>query len=324
MRWYKFSYNSIVVGFLFETHFPNPLKISLSKNYRSHPSIHAAAQCLFNKDTDPIGPEVSITSLPSDKEEISYVLREVKRLIGGQDMRETDAGLSGEYHAGDIAILYRLKAIGKEFARAFSSAGIPYQVVGEENFFERPEIRDVLKRLQARNSSQNPADAIREIVQKQGLRKKYDDGTELGSKKYENILQLQTMAALYNSIELFLRHIFLSRAEDAPLRQDAITLMTAHASKGLEFPVVFVVGVEEGLFPYERAKDIAEEKRLLYVAMTRAKKRLYITHAGRRMLFGKMSERVPSQFLETIPEHCIPRTILRSKPQKSSSQKPLL
>ncbi len=315
--------------FLFDTHFPNPAKISLATNYRSHPSIHSAASCVVQdriSSGDPIsGAEsrVSIISLPSDKEEVSWILREVKLLIGGQNMQETDAGLFGSYHAGDIAILYRLKAVGKEFARAFSSAGIPYQVVGEQNFFERPEIREILQHLQEGEvglpkevRSRTPADTIRDIVYKRGLKEKYDDGTPLGTQKYENILQLQTMAALYNSIELFTRHIALSRAEDAPLRDDAVILMTAHASKGLEFPVVFVVGVEEGLFPYVRAEDIEEEKRLLYVAMTRAKERLHITHAGRRMLFGKVAEHAPSRFLEMIPETLVSRTIIQQKPKK--------
>lgn len=323
--------------FAFDTHFPNPAKISLATNYRSHPSIHGVASFVVrDRDSEGVpisGAEsrVSIVSMPSDKEEISYVLRETKRLIGGQDMRETDAGLLGSYYAGDIAIFYRLKAVGKEFARAFSSAGIPYQLVGEQNFFERPEIRDVLKHLEATDigtpmefRSRGPAEAIRETVQKEGLRAKYDDGTPLGTQKYENILQLQTMASLYNSIELFLRHILLSRAEDAPLRDDAITLMTAHASKGLEFPVVFVVGVEEGLFPYQRAGDVEEERRLLYVAMTRAKERLHITHARRRMLFGKISERAPSRFLEIIPEIFVPRQVLLPKRKKDVTQARLL
>ncbi|MDP3724977.1 MAG: ATP-dependent helicase [Nanoarchaeota archaeon] len=316
--------------FSFDAYFPNPMKISLSKNYRSHPSIHAAARLIFGdriSNGDPIscaGEYVSITSLPSDKDEVSYILREVKRLIGGQDMRETDAGLLGSYHAGDIAILYRLKAIGKEFARAFSHAGIPCQLVGEENFFEKPEIRELLKYLQARDSSQNPPDAIRDIIREKGLQAKYDDSTPLGAQKYENILQLQTMAALYNSIESFLRYALLSRAEDVPLRNDAVTLMTAHASKGLEFPVVFVAGVEEGLFPYERSEDTEEERRLLYVAMTRAKERLYITHARRRMLFGKISERAPSPFLDAIPENIVPRQTLLPKKKKGAAQARLL
>ncbi len=94
--------------------------------------------------------------------------------------------------------------------------------------------------------------------------------------------------------------------------QDCVLMMTMHAAKGLEFPVVFVVGAEEGIFPSIRAigevEEMEEERRLCYVAMTRAKQRLYLTCAGQRMLFGRTSANRPSRFLEEIPDDCLERT----------------
>jgi DNA helicase-2/ATP-dependent DNA helicase PcrA len=87
---------------------------------------------------------------------------------------------------------------------------------------------------------------------------------------------------------------------------DLVTLMTVHASKGLEFPVVFLVGMEEGLFPHSNSlmekEQIEEERRLCYVAMTRAKKYLYLTKATSRLYFGNRQNNLPSRFLTEIPE----------------------
>ncbi|MBI4028987.1 MAG: ATP-binding domain-containing protein [Candidatus Blackburnbacteria bacterium] len=88
--------------------------------------------------------------------------------------------------------------------------------------------------------------------------------------------------------------------------------MTAHAAKGLEFPVVFIVGLEEGLFPHSRAltdqEELEEERRLAYVGITRAKKQLYLTFASKRLLFGQSGTSYPSRFLSEIPEKLIENT----------------
>jgi DNA helicase-2/ATP-dependent DNA helicase PcrA len=93
--------------------------------------------------------------------------------------------------------------------------------------------------------------------------------------------------------------------------QDCVVMMTMHAAKGLEFPVVFLVGAEEGIFPGMRAigeqEEMEEERRLCYVAMTRAKEKLYLTCANQRMLFGRTSANRPSRFTEEIPEKLLER-----------------
>ena len=92
---------------------------------------------------------------------------------------------------------------------------------------------------------------------------------------------------------------------------DAVTMMTMHSAKGLEFDTVFLVGVEEGLFPsyrsMEKNEELEEERRICYVAMTRAKKELYISCARRRMLYGQTSFAKPSRFIDEIPEACLQR-----------------
>jgi DNA helicase-2/ATP-dependent DNA helicase PcrA len=136
-----------------------------------------------------------------------------------------------------------------------------------------------------------------------------------GEGRLENLAELVGLAREYDlnavgddeaGLEAFLQQVALFSDQD-DLKDDsgAITLMTLHNAKGLEFPVVFMIGLEEGVFPHSRAVDsgdIEEERRLCYVGITRARERLYMTHASRRMLFGESSWNEPSRFLDEIPE----------------------
>ncbi|NJN81838.1 MAG: UvrD-helicase domain-containing protein [Caldilineaceae bacterium] len=132
-------------------------------------------------------------------------------------------------------------------------------------------------------------------------------GTTATPAQVERRQQLQRRAALYdNRLQEFLESMLLEREADAfDPRADRVTLMTLHASKGLEFPVVFIVGCEEGLLPYVREgepTDVEEERRLFYVGMTRAREKLILTHAGSRFLFGQRLKSQPSRFVEDIED----------------------
>ena len=114
-------------------------------------------------------------------------------------------------------------------------------------------------------------------------------------------------------VEEFLQQIALFSEQDT-LRDDdgIITLMTLHNAKGLEFPVVFVIGCEDGVFPHMRAiesGDLEEERRLCYVGITRAKRQLYLTHARQRALYGAREWNVPSRFLSEIPDDLVDREV---------------
>ena len=111
-------------------------------------------------------------------------------------------------------------------------------------------------------------------------------------------------------LQAFLVHAALEAGDNqAQAGQDAVQLMTVHASKGLEFDAVFIVGLEEGLFPHENALSdkggLEEERRLMYVAITRARQRLYLSHAQSRMLHGRTSFNLPSRFLDELPSACV-------------------
>lgn len=138
------------------------------------------------------------------------------------------------------------------------------------------------------------------------------DGTEEGEMRWENIEELKSVAKRQQKLEDFLEQVALvSDVDNLDSSAQAVTLMTLHNAKGLEFPVVFIVGMEEGLFPHSRCllepAELEEERRLCYVGITRAQKRLYLTCAQSRMLFGSIQSNVSSRFLSEIPDELLER-----------------
>jgi DNA helicase-2/ATP-dependent DNA helicase PcrA len=134
------------------------------------------------------------------------------------------------------------------------------------------------------------------------------DGTDEGEERWANVLELRNVAADYEETTLteFLADVALvSDVDNLSDDVDAPTLLTLHSAKGLEFPVVFITGLEEGMLPHSRSFDepdqMAEERRLMYVGLTRAKDRLYLTRAFRRTRYGDSEPSVPSRFLDDIP-----------------------
>lgn len=139
-----------------------------------------------------------------------------------------------------------------------------------------------------------------------------NDGSEEALYRIENIKELKSVASLFTNLPDFLENVSLIESTDKPSnddKKDAVTLMTTHAAKGLEFNIVFLIGMEEGLFPHSRAVlelgELEEERRLCYVAITRARNRLYMTYARSRLYFGQTQSNIVSRFLMEIPEEFI-------------------
>jgi DNA helicase-2/ATP-dependent DNA helicase PcrA len=134
-----------------------------------------------------------------------------------------------------------------------------------------------------------------------------NDGTPQGEARAENVRELLSVAREYEELGLagFLEEVSLvSDLDTTDLSGDTVTLMTLHAAKGLEFPVVFMTGLEETIFPHSRAlydqSEMEEERRLCYVGMTRAREELYMVYASSRMLYGGVQHNPPSRFLSEI------------------------
>jgi DNA helicase-2/ATP-dependent DNA helicase PcrA len=170
---------------------------------------------------------------------------------------------------------------------------------------------------------------IEHIIEKSGLAQHYRVEKE-GQERLENLDELINAAATFvddegaigegGALASFLAHASLEAGEhQAGEGQEAVQLMSVHAAKGLEFDVVFITGLEQGLFPHENSvnqgrEGLEEERRLMYVAVTRARKRLYVTCAQTRMLHGQTRYCVPSSFLEEIPAHLLLKLNKKAEP----------
>lgn len=189
-----------------------------------------------------------------------------------------------------------------------------------QNFYDLlGEIREKINELKA-------SEIIKFIIKKSGIEQEMLDQGEEGEERLENTKELVTIALKYDllpgnlGIEKLLEDAALASDQDSLAlneerkeAQNAVRLMTVHAAKGLEFDYVFVVGLEEGLFPHERMgekrteEDSEEERRLFYVALTRAKERLFLSFANFRTIFGTPKINTRSEFISDIPSHLVER-----------------
>lgn len=329
--------------------FPNLTTFNLERNYRSTKVILKAANEVIRKNTNhPIlklwtdnknGEQISIFEAHSESDEANFVVKTI-----GEHLFQ-----SGGISPSDFAILYRTNAQSRVLEEAFLHAGVPYSLVGGIRFYERKEIKDCLaylkflanpqdmisfqrieklgkkrlnkflmftKKAQANNPSS--LELLDKILKVTDYLKLYDGQDEKDLARLENIKELRSVATEFPNLTNFLENVVLMEKKYLPPNQSlqntvdekqTVTLMTAHAAKGTEFPIVFIVGLEEGLFPHSRSliekEGIEEERRLFYVGMTRAKKKLYLSHARRRLYFGQRSTNPPSRFINEIPEELI-------------------
>lgn len=170
-------------------------------------------------------------------------------------------------------------------------------------------------------------DLIRSVIEESGYQKELqEEGTNEALDRLDNLQELVNAAAQYasenedESLEGFLANAALSSTDEGTgNNEQRVTLMTLHGAKGLEFPIVFLVGLEQGLFPSYRSldnpADLEEERRLMYVGITRAQEKLYLTSAQERRLYGSSQYALKSQFLEELPQNLV---LEEGKPQRQS------
>lgn len=154
------------------------------------------------------------------------------------------------------------------------------------------------------------------VLERTGYRSYLLDGSDEGQERWENVMELRTVARDYEqlspgvALDGFLEGMALmSDVDGLQEQEEGVTLITLHAAKGLEFPCVFIVGMEDGICPHLRSFDdpaaLEEERRLCYVGVTRAMQRLWLVYATRRTLYGNMSYNEPSRFLADVPPHLV-------------------
>ncbi len=187
------------------------------------------------------------------------------------------------------------------------------------------QFADLIKDGQQKCSEMKTLEFLGYLIEKIGFEKHIKDRTEEGERKWENVLELFTAIEKYkdlparDGVRIFLEEITLAAdIDNLDNSHNAVTLMTLHSSKGLEFNTVFIIGLEEGLLPHSRSlsepAEMEEERRLCYVGITRAKERVYLLFAKTRKIYGSIQANYPSRFISDIPEN-----LLESKVQDYGS-----
>ena len=310
----------------------------LSQNYRSTQKILDSAYSIISKNKGhPIlklwtenssGENITIYEARNEHNEAEFIIEKI---------------ISESLSLTDVAVLYRTNAQSRVIEEVFLHQAVPYVLVGGTRFYERREIKDVLSYLrlvenpkdsisfkrveklgkarlskfleiqgQLKNEDLATIEILDQVLKKTEYLSLYDPKDEEDNMRLENIKELRSVAIEFPSLTSFLENVSLVEAEYMPDhpnktgdKKDAVTLMTLHGAKGLEFPAVFMVGMEEGIFPHSRSlmnkEELEEERRLCYVGMTRAKKMLFLTYTRRRLYFGQKTSNTVSRFISDLP-----------------------
>jgi DNA helicase-2/ATP-dependent DNA helicase PcrA len=319
----------------FKNDFKGTKTFSLSQNYRSTQTILDSAFSVISKNTShPVlklwtqnqkGEKIMLYEASNEHNEAEFIISQIVNL-----------GLNPK----DVAVLYRTNAQSRVIEEVFLHHGVPYVLVGGTRFYERKEVKDVLAYLRVIDNEKDNISFERisklgktrlkkfmefvENLNKENMKtieildkvisatdylSLYDPKDEDDVTRLENIKEMRSVAIEFQDLSSFLENVSLVEQEelsDQNNKNNAVTLMTLHSAKGLEFPVVFMIGMEEGLFPHSRAlmekSELEEERRLCYVGITRAKERLFLTYSKRRLIFGQRSSNVLSRFILDIPK----------------------
>ena len=253
---------------------------------------------------------------PQDNVSLTRIINVPGRGIG----QKTISTLQSWAKANDTPLFEALKQISRNAVAVEVKQSLSPRIVQALAGFDA-----LMANLAAHSHELSLSGLLDEILKDTGYRE-YILAKEDGEEKWENIAELRNVASEYDefvpteALTSFLEKVSLvSDIDDLDERADAVTLITLHQAKGLEFPAVFIVGLEEGILPHRRSFDdpqeMEEERRLCYVGITRAKKRLYLLRSYRRTLFGGSTANPPSRFLHDISPHLIsPRTLWEETP----------
>ena len=193
---------------------------------------------------------------------------------------------------------------------------------------------DLMTSLRKRVGMLDLPELLDDILERSGYRAMLADGSQEGEDRWANLLELREVVTRYgdldpdDAVDRLLEETALVADQDSYEKSsDAVTLITLHAAKGLEFDIVFITGLEEGVFPHSRALDdqrqMEEERRLAYVGLTRARHRLYLTHAAMRATWGRGGFSIPSRFLLEIPADLMHGPRLVAPDEGDEDQRPM-
>ena len=235
-----------------------------------------------------------------DRKEVKDMLAILHLVVNGRDMVALERVLKNVLSGvGEVSISRVIAAASSiESFRPLEEMDVPMVLNSAK---ARASVVKLAEFLRGVKLSDNPGEIVKSAVKKFDFEALTNDGTPSAEERMQNLEVLSNIASEYDNLEDFVAEAALMSSSDESSRKNSVTLMTLHAAKGLEFPVVFIVGMEEGLFPSSRAfdteADLEEERRLAYVGMTRAMQRLFLTFARQRRSYGMMNFAMPSRFL---------------------------
>jgi DNA helicase-2/ATP-dependent DNA helicase PcrA len=362
-----YGFRGADVGFFlrFQQDFPAAGTIQLRRNYRSSAAIVGGALQAIAPGTlvrdrvlEPVGtataaPRIKVHRAPTEAAEAEFVVHTIERLLGGSTFFSFDSGrVEGEGASdlsfADIAVLYRTDTQAAPLVEALARAGMPFQKRSHERLAELPGVQAILERLRLAPEVAADAGADRSLLGR--VRRAAQavaaaaGATAAGGEDAAASAAVAGAAAVTaaellaplaercgTDLDRFRAELALGAQVDTwDPRADRISLLTLHAAKGLEFPVVFLVGCEDGLLPLrfggsgrggdEQAE--AEERRLFFVGMTRARSQLFLSFAARRGRYGTVRETSPSPFLADIGEDLLERLSGTARPGRRPSAPP--
>lgn len=311
-------------GFLeFRDDYSGAETMGLRRNYRSSLRIVEASNSVIGnnagrieKETLPVSPggEIRMMECADADAEAAIVIREIESMMGGLASLTVGEHMEGARFS-DFAVLFRTNRQAAPIIEAFDRSSLPYHVVARPG----PVFADFIRCLRAMELT--PGVELSALVRSEGVAAGLD----------EDLLNILVDAArlhdnrpIAESIKDFIEEAVLTEpADNCDIKADKVNLMTLHMAKGLEFRVVFIAGVEDGLMPL-RLKgeecDVEEERRLFYVGMTRARERLILLGARQRRLWGEIKECAPSPFLTEMPGRLVKRERVEKKKTKRRAE----
>jgi DNA helicase-2/ATP-dependent DNA helicase PcrA len=298
----------------FPRRFPEAVVVRLQRDYRSTPQVVGCANTLIGAARDrpagtrlrligqrPAGPDPDFTEHDDEVAEAAAVATRIRRMIGD--------GVP----PSEIAVLFRVNAQSETYEQALTEAGVPYQVRGGERFFQRPEIRRAMSVVRMAGAGTGAlVEDVRAVLAPVGLTPDPPGGAAQRA-QWESLLALVELAEELAGVEpeADLRRFAAeleTRADAAhPPTVQGVTLASLHAAKGLEWDVVFLVGLVDGTLPIQHADGdehaIEEERRLLYVGITRARRQVLLSWALSRQPGGARRRRRSRFLYGLVPEH---------------------
>lgn len=318
----------------FESDYPSARTVELTRNYRSTPTIVQGALDVAGPETlvpdrtlqsqRTLDEPIRVNESPTARAEAEFVVKTIERMIGGTtffsfDSRRVSNEDPDPLAFSDIGVLYRTSEQAEVLEEALSRSGIPFRKHSHVPIAERPQVEFLLNRLE--KDSADPLTLRLENAQEEWTDK--NEANQDSTRIYE---ALRSLADSSEDLAEFRSQLALGLDVDLwDPRAGGVSLLTLHASKGLEFRIVFVVGCEEELLPLNWGDDDTgshpEERRLFFVGMTRAEDKLILSYANRRKRHGSMREMEPSRYLEEIDESLKNKTTLDEKVLESEGNK---